>query len=64
MRLNARQNLAKKGYELMDRKRNILIREMMDILNEVKELRKTVTSKFKTAYKALQDAEYYTWYCV
>ena len=56
MRLNARQNLAKKGYELMDRKRNILIREMMDILNEVKELRKTVTSKFKTAYKALQDA--------
>ncbi len=56
MRLNARQNLAKKGYELMDRKRNILIREMMDILNEVKELRKTVTSKFKAAYKALQDA--------
>ena len=56
MRLNSRQNLAKKGYELMDRKRNILIREMMDILNEVKELRKTVTSKFKAAYKALQDA--------
>lgn len=56
MRLNARLKLANKGYELMDRKRNILIREMMDILNEVKELRKTVTSKFKAAYKALQDA--------
>lgn len=56
MHLNARLKLASKGYELMDRKRNILIREMMDILNEVKELRKTVTSKFKASYKALQDA--------
>jgi V/A-type H+-transporting ATPase subunit D len=56
MRLNARMKLATKGYELMDRKRNILVREMMSILNEVKELRKTITTKFKTAYKALQDA--------
>jgi len=56
MRLNARIKLATKGYELMDRKRNILVREMMSILNEVKELRKTITTKFKTAYKALQDA--------
>ena len=56
MRLNARLKLATKGYELMDRKRNILVREMMSILNEVKELRKTITTKFKTAYKALQDA--------
>ena len=56
MRLNARIKLATKGYELMDRKRNILVREMMSILNEVKELRKNITTKFKTAYKALQDA--------
>lgn len=56
MRLNARMKLATKGYELMDRKRNILVREMMSILNEVKELRKNITTKFKTAYKALQDA--------
>lgn len=56
MRLNARMKLATKGYELMDRKRNILVREMMSILNEVRELRKTITTKFKTAYKALQDA--------
>ena len=56
MRLNARLKLATKGYELMDRKRNILVREMMSILNEVKELRKNITTKFKTAYKALQDA--------
>ena len=31
--------LAKTGYELMDRKRNILTREMMNLLDDVRLLR-------------------------
>lgn len=31
-------DLAKLGYELMDRKRNILVREMMQLISEAKEV--------------------------
>ena len=31
-------SLAKLGYELMDRKRNILVREMMQLVDEAKDL--------------------------
>ena len=31
-------DLAKLGYELMDRKRNILVREMMQLADEAKEV--------------------------
>lgn len=48
--------LAKLGYNLMDRKRNILIREMMDILDSVKNLREEITSTYQKAYLALQEA--------
>ena len=30
--------LAKQGYDLMDKKRNILIRELMDLIDEAKDL--------------------------
>lgn len=54
--LNKSTKLAKLGYDLMDRKRNILIREMMDILDNVKNLREEITSTYKKAYLALQEA--------
>ena len=54
--LNKSTKLAKLGYDLMDRKRNILIREMMDILDSVKDLREEITSTYKKAYLALQEA--------
>ena len=48
--------LAKMGYELMDRKRNILTREMMSLLDDVKLLRDEITQTYQTAYYALQQA--------
>ncbi|PKK96852.1 MAG: V-type ATP synthase subunit D [Tenericutes bacterium HGW-Tenericutes-3] len=48
--------LAHKGFELMDRKRNILIREMMSLLEDVRLLRDEISVTFKQAYQALQEA--------
>lgn len=48
--------LAKLGYELMDRKRNVLIREMMMLVDKVKSLRGEITSVYAEAYLALQQA--------
>lgn len=48
--------LAKLGYDLMDRKRNILIREMMTLLEDVKHLRDEIASTYHKAYIALQEA--------
>ena len=50
------KDLAVMGYDLMDRKRNILIREMMMLLDDVKLLRDEITTTYDTAYKALQEA--------
>jgi V/A-type H+-transporting ATPase subunit D len=44
------------GYELLDRKRNILIREMMLLLDHSKQLRSQIEDTYKNAYAALQRA--------
>lgn len=44
------------GYELMDRKRNILIREMVELTDEAKALRGTIDKTYSDAYRALQRA--------
>jgi len=44
------------GYELMDRKRNILIREMVELTDEAKALRGIIDDTYASAYKALQRA--------
>ncbi len=44
------------GYDLMDRKRNILIREMVILSDKAKELRGSIEQTFNEAYKALQLA--------
>ena len=46
--------LSKQGYDLMDRKRNILVREMMGLIDEAKESQQTISVTFDEAYKALQ----------
>lgn len=48
--------LAKMGYELMDRKRNILTREMMELVEDVRMLREQITDTYHRAYQALQEA--------
>lgn len=48
--------LAKQGYELMDKKRNILIREIMDLIAQASEIQSEIDETFRTAYTALQRA--------
>lgn len=48
--------LAKLGFDLMDKKRNILVREMMSLIDTAKSIRGEIESTFDTAYKALQTA--------
>lgn len=48
--------LAKQGYELMDKKRNILIRELMELIEQAKEIQTCIDSYFTDAYIALQRA--------
>lgn len=49
-------NLARLGYDLLDRKRNILIREMMTLMDKAKALQGEVETTYKDAYSALQRA--------
>lgn len=56
MALVKSNQLAKKGFELMDRKRNILIREMMGLLDDVHLLRDELSKTYQLAYMALQEA--------
>ena len=48
--------LAKQGFELMDKKRNILIREMMGLIDQASEIQSQIDETFRTAYAALQKA--------
>ena len=48
--------LCKLGYDLMDRKRNVLIRELMQLVDRAKELRSSISETFAAAYNELQDA--------
>lgn len=48
--------LAALGYELLDRKRNILIRELMSLVDKAGELRGSIEDTYKEAYSALQLA--------
>ncbi|MCI5946286.1 MAG: V-type ATP synthase subunit D [Oscillospiraceae bacterium] len=48
--------LAQLGYELLDKKRNILIRELMQMVDTAKELRQSIGVTYIEAYSALQMA--------
>ena len=48
--------LARQGYELMDKKRNILIRELMDLIDEARGIQEEIDETFTYAYKCLQNA--------
>lgn len=49
-------SLSTLGFELLDRKRNILIREMLLLIDKVKSLRGEISSTYREAYEALQEA--------
>lgn len=47
---------SEKGYELLDKKRNVLIREMMSYVSKARELQNEVNVTFSKAYKVLESA--------
>lgn len=49
-------SLARQGYDLMDRKRNILIRELMNFIDEARDIQNEIDSTFTYAYRCLQRA--------
>lgn len=48
--------LSRQGFELMDKKRNILIRELMDLIGQATDIQKEIDRTFRAAYQALQKA--------
>ncbi|MEG2380832.1 MAG: V-type ATP synthase subunit D [Oscillospiraceae bacterium] len=48
--------LSQTGYGLLDKKRNILIREMMELIDVAKQIQNEIETTFKAAYSALQQA--------
>ncbi len=48
--------LAKQGYELMDKKRNILMHELMELIDKAKNIQSEIDSTFTSAYLSLQKA--------
>ena len=56
-------SLAKVGYELMDKKRNILIREMMQLIDRANELQGKIDNAYSEAYAALQSANITLGFC-
>ena len=55
--------LARVGYELMDKKRNILIREMMALIDRASSIQSTIDEAFASAYKALEKANITLGFC-
>lgn len=49
-------SLARQGFDLMDKKRNILIRELMDLIDEAKDIQEEIDTTFTYAYQCLQRA--------
>jgi len=48
--------LAHQGYDLMDKKRNILLKELMSLIDEAKDIQSEIDVTFTRAYACLQRA--------
>ena len=48
--------LATQGYDLMDRKRNILVREMMQLIDRAAGIQDRISTAYAEAYEALKKA--------
>ena len=53
---NKSRDLAKVGFELLDRKRNIIVREMMQLIDRAAVIQSQIDSCYAEAYQALQRA--------
>ena len=48
--------LSLQGFDLMDKKRNVLLKELMALIDEAKEIQEQIDSTFTKAYACLQRA--------
>ena len=55
MKAKSDLNLAKMGYDLMDKKRTILISEMMSYISRAEEIQAKIAEVFSKAYQELQN---------
>ncbi|AZO95175.1 V-type ATP synthase subunit D [Halocella sp. SP3-1] len=55
--IKASLELAQEGYELLDKKRNVLIQEMMKRIDEAREIQSQINDYFFEAYQALQSVD-------
>jgi len=53
LRLSRREKLAEKGHDLLREKRDALIAEFLDIIGEVRDIRKEVEAKLGEAFESL-----------
>ena len=51
-------SLAQLGYELLDKKRNIMLREMMSLMEDIAGVQDQIDITFSEAYAALQKANF------
>lgn len=48
--------LARQGFDLMDKKRNVLLKELMALIDEAKDIQEQIDTTFTKAYACLQRA--------
>jgi V/A-type H+-transporting ATPase subunit D len=51
-------SLAKTGFELLDKKRNVMLREMMSLMNDIEGVQEQIDATFSDAYASLQKANF------
>ena len=49
--------LSRQGYELMDKKRNILIREMMELIDQAKDIQTQIDETFRIKTRSVMGTE-------
>ncbi len=47
-------DFSRRGFDLLDKKRNVLIREMMSLMDKAKNIQDRISTTFDEAYRALQ----------
>lgn len=55
IKTKGRLNFSEKGYDLLDKKRTILIQEIMQLVKEAEIIEKEIRHLFQEAYEALQE---------
>ena len=55
IKAKASLDLSNKGFELLDKKRNVLVKEMMGLVDAAKGIQERISSTLEEAYKHLQN---------